>query len=103
MVVAKNAFFEEKDTVEDQEELALGLLIFLQDSPKAKRNITLNQKSNFCPDSRFFSKTSGFLSKKVNLVPGIFRYLLLFIDLWTKMEFWNSVDKKRGKKMPFAY
>ena len=77
MVVAKNAFFEEKDTVEDQEELALGLLIFLQDSPKAKRNITLNQKSNFCPDSRFLVKLR-FLSKKVNLVPGIFRYVVVY-------------------------
>ena len=74
---------------------------------KAKRNITLYQKSNFGPKSRYLVKL-GFLSKKVDLADCL--QFQAFLDICCcllicgqKMEFCNSVDKKRGKKMPFAY
>ena len=97
LVVAKNAFFEEKDTVEDQEELALGLLIFLQDSPKAKRNITLNQKSNFCPDSRFFSKTSFFCPKKSIWFQAFLDICCCLLICGQKWSF-GTVSTRKGEK-----
>ena len=65
---------------------------------KAKRNITLSQKSNFCPDSRFLVKLRFFCPKKSIWFQAFLDICCCLLICGQKWSFGTVSTRKGGKR-----